>query len=125
MFCYTRQRPLDPQGGDDNNSKHWQLVILRSSNWQKNLNQGLVQQQKVLKEVLNNPMLPVLVEQWPAGSISQLIDQVGVENSNALIAHASSEQIRQVLDIQLWTPEPGHATNSSVSRYRGSDILHP
>jgi hypothetical protein len=40
-------------------------------------------------------------------SISDLVNQVGVESSHAIVRHTSNEKIKGILDIQLWQHQPG------------------
>jgi hypothetical protein len=63
--------------------------------------------QNKIQKLMDDPHLPALVETLPAQSLSELIDQVGIENNHAVVMHASNEQIKGVLDIQLWRGSPG------------------
>ena len=69
--------------------------------------QHVLAQDKKIESIIDSPMLPALIEQLPVQSLSELIDQIGIERSQPLIAHASNDQIKGIFDIQLWTTEPG------------------
>ncbi len=76
-----------------NRQRRWSMVGINTS--------------KKIKEIMESPHLPVLVQNMTSRSISDLVNRVGVENSHAIVLHASNEQIKGMLDIQLWQNKPG------------------
>jgi hypothetical protein len=77
----------------------------------------ILAQHRKIEEIIDSPMLPALVEHLPARSLSELIDRIGIENSQPLIAHASNDQIKGVFDIQLWSAEPGKEDKINVDDF--------
>jgi|APSaa5957512535_1039671.scaffolds.fasta_scaffold150045_2 hypothetical protein len=79
--------------------------------------QQVLAQDKKLESIIDSPMLPALVEQLPAQLFSELVDQVGIERSQPLIAHATNDQIKGLFDIQLWQSEPGKDDTINVDDF--------
>ena len=70
-----------------------------------------------IRKIIESPHLPVLVDSMSSRSLSELIDQAGVENSHAIMKCASNAQIKAVLDIQLWQSQPGKTETLRVDDF--------
>ncbi len=55
-----------------------------------------------LETLLEHPQAPELVTQLPSTHIHRLVCQIGRHDTTALLTLASPEQVREVLDLELW-----------------------
>ncbi len=58
---------------------------------------------QLLARILETPELVSAVRALPAQALGRLINHVGLEDSGDLVALASTDQLRQVFDEDLWT----------------------
>ena len=70
-----------------------------------------------IKQIMDDPHLPALIESLPPESLSELIGEIGIENSHAIVAHVSNDQLKGVLDIQLWQGTPGQQESLKVDDF--------
>ncbi|MFV2091138.1 MAG: DUF6178 family protein, partial [Pseudomonadales bacterium] len=60
--------------------------------------------------------LPVFVRRIDPHTLKHLVDEVGIEDAGALVAHASDRQIAHLLDETIWTgARPGDPDKLSVA----------
>jgi len=57
----------------------------------------------LLRKLSGNANLPTYIRQLPAPALTRLIDDVGLEDSQEILAFVTPEQLRQVLSTALWT----------------------
>lgn len=69
------------------------------------------------KTILDSPQLPQLIQTLSTRTLANLINTVGIEESHAIALHVSNEQIKQVLDLQLWNSIPGEEETLSVDNF--------
>jgi hypothetical protein len=55
-----------------------------------------------LNALLDDPRAPALVKEMPSVQLHRLVTQVGKQDSAELLALARPEQIRELLDLELW-----------------------
>lgn len=55
-----------------------------------------------LKRLLEDPKLPEKIEAMSPREIMKVIEDVGLEDSGEIVALASSQQLEQIFDIDLW-----------------------
>lgn len=73
----------------------------------------------LLARVLDTPNLPQQVRALPAAAFAKLVGRIGLEDSAELIALATTEQITEVLDGQIWrNARPGHTEVFDPDRFR-------
>lgn len=70
-----------------------------------------------IEQLLSSEHLPALIDNLPPSTLHSLIEKVGVERSHEIIAVASNEQIRAVLDIQLWQTQLGSADQLKIGNF--------
>lgn len=72
----------------------------------------------LLRRILEQPDLPAQIERLPPRVLGKLIDRVGLEDAGELVALASTEQIAQVFDEDLWKNErPGEEERFDPERF--------
>lgn len=57
----------------------------------------------LIRKLTGHPHLPAYVKQLPASSLNRLIDTVGLEDSQEILALLSPEQLKAVLSVSLWS----------------------
>jgi hypothetical protein len=57
----------------------------------------------VLSRILDEPALVAEVRALPPAALTKLIDHVGLEDAGEIVALATTEQIANVFDEDLWT----------------------
>ena len=63
-----------------------------------------------LREVLNNPALPALIQSLPVRELVQLCERIGIGDATEIMALAPPERLVQALEASVWkTPRPGAA----------------
>ncbi len=60
---------------------------------------------KLLMRILERPGLVAAVREMPGAQLSELIDQIGLEDAGELVALATTEQLQRILDDDLWRAE--------------------
>ena len=74
--------------------------------------------QKLLARVLSAPELPSRVRSLPSAVLGKLIDEVGLEDAGELVALASTEQLAEIFDRDLWRSErPGEDERFDSERF--------
>jgi len=64
----------------------------------------------LLQKLQSSPQLPALIQKLEPPALHKLIQHIGLKDSGDIIALATTDQIRQVLDIELWkNRKPGTA----------------
>jgi len=58
---------------------------------------------KFLSRLTSNPALPAYIKKMQFSRLSNLIHRIGLEDSAELVALASSAQIKEILNVELWT----------------------
>jgi len=59
---------------------------------------------KLLKELTEGMALPAYLSTQSADQVHRIIDRIGLEDSQELVRYLSSEQLDQVLAVDLWRP---------------------
>jgi hypothetical protein len=68
--------------------------------------------------MLDTPDLPERIRALPGPALGKLIADVGLEDAGELVALASSEQLAQILDEDLWhSPRPGEDERFDAARF--------
>jgi hypothetical protein len=63
---------------------------------------------QLLARILEEPDLVAVVQRLEPRALGKLIDHVGLEDSGELVSLATTEQLRQIFDEDLWrSPRPG------------------
>lgn len=68
---------------------------------------GVTGPRQLLTRLLDAPELLRSVRHLPAASLLKVIDSVGLEDAGELVALASTEQLAELFDQDLWNFEPG------------------
>lgn len=68
---------------------------------------GVTKPRQLLTRLLDAPELLRAVRHLPAASLLKVIDSVGLEDAGELVALASTEQLAELFDQDLWNVEPG------------------
>jgi hypothetical protein len=73
---------------------------------------------KLLARVLETPELPTQIQALPGPVLGKLIDRVGLEDAAELVALATTEQLAQIFDEQLWhSARPGEDERFDAERF--------
>ena len=73
---------------------------------------------QLLGHILERPELVAAVRELPAGTLSRLIDRVGLEDCGELVALASTEQLQAMFDEDLWRSDaPGDEERFDPQRF--------
>lgn len=73
---------------------------------------------RLLARVLETPALPEQIQALPGPVLAKLIAEVGLEDAAELVALASSEQLAQVFDEELWRSDgPGQDPRFDGERF--------
>jgi hypothetical protein len=80
----------------------------------------------LIETMTGSDALPVFVQRIDPHTLKSLVDEVGLEDSGALIAHASQTQLVHLLDETLWTgAKPGDPDKLSVAELlRWLDVMN-
>ena len=74
--------------------------------------------QKLLARVLETPELGAQIRSLPSPVLGKLIDHVGLEDAAELVALATTEQLSQIFDADLWRSErPGEDERFDAQRF--------
>lgn len=74
--------------------------------------------QHLLARILDEPELAPMVQALPARTLARLVDHLGLEDAGELLALASAEQLREVLDEDLWhSAQPGQDEQFDAARF--------
>jgi len=74
--------------------------------------------QQLLRRVLETPHLAAEIQALPGVVLGKLINQVGLSDAGELVALASSEQLAQIFDEDLWLSErPGQDERFDSGRF--------
>lgn len=72
----------------------------------------------LLNRTEDNPQLPAYIRQLPATDLVRLVDYLGKEDAQALLVHATANQIRELVETDAWiTPAPGAQERFSPDRF--------
>jgi len=72
----------------------------------------------LLARILDQPSLVAAIESLPAAALGRLIEHVGLEDAGEIVALATTQQIRQIFDDDLWRSEgPGRDEAFDASRF--------
>lgn len=86
----------------------------------QNENEVILQKRNsnLLSELINNPSLPEIVKNLEPNTLNKLISTIGLEDCTDIISLATDDQIKHVLDIELWTnSKPGTEEFFNVGRF--------
>lgn len=72
---------------------------------------------QLLGRVLAQPALVEAVQHLPASALARLIEHVGLEDAGELIALATTAQLADVFDHDLWRGRPGQAEALDPARF--------
>jgi hypothetical protein len=73
---------------------------------------------QLLARILDTPDLATSVQALPAPALTRLIDAVGLEDAGEIIAFASTEQLAEVFDVDLWRSDrPGDDERFDPDRF--------
>lgn len=73
---------------------------------------------RLLARILETPDLAAQVQALPAPVLAKLIDRVGLEDAGELVALATTEQLAQVFDEDLWSNDrPGEEERFDAGRF--------
>jgi hypothetical protein len=73
---------------------------------------------QLLSRVLETPELPQRIRALPALALGKLIDEVGLADAGELVALASTEQLAEIFDHDLWqSPESGRDERFDAERF--------
>ena len=73
---------------------------------------------ELLHHILDLPELPAIVQSLDSGVLTRLIRHVGLEDSAQIVSLATSEQLKSVLDEDLWHSEvPGRDETFDAERF--------
>jgi hypothetical protein len=76
------------------------------------------QSRALLNQILGEPGLPEVIRSLTPSVLSKLIEHIGLEDSAEVISLASSEQIKQLFDIDLWRQEkPGKEETFNTDQF--------
>jgi len=80
----------------------------------------------LIESMTGSDALPVFVQRIDPHTLKSLVDEVGLEDSGALIAHVSPNQLVHLLDETLWTgAKPGDPDKLSIAELlRWLDVLN-
>nr|AGS77292.1 hypothetical protein [Myxococcus fulvus] len=74
--------------------------------------------QQLLTRILEEPELVSIVQSLEAPVLSKLIDHIGLEDSGELVALATTEQLKQIFDEDLWkSQKPGKDATFDAERF--------
>jgi hypothetical protein len=69
----------------------------------------------LVDSMLSSESLPALVEQMAPAALARLVDDLGIEDSGALVVHATETQLVHLLDATIWSgAQPGAPETLSV-----------
>lgn len=72
----------------------------------------------LLRKLTRNANLPAYIRQLPAGTLSRLIEDVGLEDSQEILALVGPEQLKAVLSVALWNaPKPGQQEEFDLDEF--------
>ncbi|MGC0154359.1 DUF6178 family protein [Chromobacterium vaccinii] len=57
---------------------------------------------ELIRQIAGSPQLATYIQKLPAYTLNKLIETVGLEDSQEILALVSAEQLKEVLDISLW-----------------------
>ena len=78
----------------------------------------LKQPSQLLNHILDQPELPDIIKKLDSGVLTKLIRHVGLEDSAQIVFLATSEQLENVLDEDLWYCEaPGRDETFDAARF--------
>jgi hypothetical protein len=78
----------------------------------------LKQPSKLLNHILDQPELPSIIQNLDPGILTKLIRHVGLEDSAQIVSLATAEQLKNVLDEDLWYSEaPGREETFDAVRF--------
>lgn len=73
---------------------------------------------QLLARILDDPSLVASIQNLSPSSLGKLIAQVGLEDSSEIVSLATTEQLRQVFDDDLWRSErPGEDETFDAERF--------
>jgi hypothetical protein len=73
---------------------------------------------RLLARLLDDPSLVATVRSLPPRALGKIIDQIGLEDSGEIIALATTEQLRQLFDDDLWKSDrPGKDETFDADRF--------
>jgi hypothetical protein len=58
----------------------------------------------LLRSLLDDPAAPAIVARVPSVALHRLLSEIGLADSAEVLEMATPEQVREVLDLQLWQP---------------------
>ncbi len=74
--------------------------------------------QHLLARILDEPELAPMVQALPGRTLARLVEHLGLEDAGELLALASAEQLREVLDEDLWhSARPGQDEQFDAERF--------
>lgn len=80
------------------------------------LNPGSPDARQLVRAMTESAALPAFVQRINPQTLKHLVDDVGLEDAGALIAHVSNQQLVHLLDETLWTgARPGDPDKLSVA----------
>ncbi|MFY2558581.1 DUF6178 family protein [Corallococcus terminator] len=84
----------------------------------KALSTSSTRPQQLLTRILEEPELVSIVQSLEAPVLSKLIDHIGLEDSGELVALATTEQLKQIFDEDLWkSQKPGKDATFDAERF--------
>ena len=74
--------------------------------------------QSLLARILDEPNLPAQVQSLPPAVLGKLLERVGLEDAGELVALATTEQLCEMFDEDLWANErPGQQESFDAARF--------
>lgn len=84
----------------------------------KNVPAKIIQPLPLLDRILQEPELVAQVQNLEARTLGRLIGQIGLEDAGEIIALATTDQLRQIFEEDLWRAErPGEAESFDAERF--------
>lgn len=72
----------------------------------------------LLNSILDQPELPAIIRSLDAGVLARLIRHIGLEDSAKIISLANTDQLKCILDEDLWHSEaPGQDEVFDADRF--------
>ncbi len=69
----------------------------------------------LVDSMMSSDSLPALVEQMAPAALTRLVDDLGIEDSGALVVHATQTQLVALLDATIWSgADPGAPETLSI-----------
>ena len=71
----------------------------------------------LLQKLQDSPQLPALIENLQPTVLHKLIQQIGLKDSGDIIAHATTNQLKEILEVELWqNQKPGPLKRDDLKR---------